>query len=182
MKSPVKILVKTTYIALISASIALAMPGLALAEKARLGHVFPAGDAADAASSRFAELINERTKGEIEISVFPNGQSGGDEALGRDLSRGAVEFAFLNVGSLTGLDPLLDIHYLPYIVTNDDEADKIFYNPEGVLQRTLNERLDSHRIVPLASAILCSFLDRNLMRMYNSERDRTDNRLPTLNI
>ncbi len=32
-----------------------------------------------------------------------------------------------------------------------------------------------------ASAILCSFLDRNLMRMYNSERDRTDNRLPTLN-
>ncbi len=171
MKSPVKILVKTTYIALITASIALAMPGLALAEKARLGHVFPAGDAADAASSRFAELINERTKGEIEISVFPNGQIGGDEALGRDLSRGAVEFAFLNVGSLTGLDPLLDIHYLPYIVTNDDEADKIFYNPEGVLQRTLNERLDSHRIVPLGYFELGFRAVTNSKRPVNTVKD-----------
>lgn len=122
----------------------------ALAAKARLGHVFAPGNAADEASKTFARLVKERTNGEIDITVFPNSQLGGDEALGRDVSRGAVEFAFLNVGSLTGLDPLLDIHYLPYIVTSDAEADKIFYNPDGILQRTLSETLGKHRMVALA--------------------------------
>ena len=134
---------------IVAPMIAFAAPNLALAEKASLGHVFPAGDAADTASKQFAELIKERTNGEVEITVFPNGQLGSDESLGRDLTRGAIEFAFLNVGSLTGLDPLLDIHYLPYIVTTNDEADRIFYNPDGILQRTLNESLEAHRIVPI---------------------------------
>ncbi|MFK8253332.1 TRAP transporter substrate-binding protein [Ancylobacter terrae] len=128
--------------------VAIAQP--AAAQKARLGHVFAQGNAADEASQIFARLVKERSNGEIDITVFPNSQIGGDEALGRDLSRGAVEFAFLNVGSLTGLDPLLDIHYLPYIATNNQEVDKIFYNPDGILQRTLGETLAKHNMVALA--------------------------------
>lgn len=127
---------------------ALTQPSLAA--KARLGHVFAQGNAADEASQKFAKLVKERSNGEIDITVFPNSQIGGDEALGRDLSRGSVDFAFLNIGSLTGLDPLLDIHYLPYIATNNEEVDKIFYNPDGILQRTLNETLAKHNMVALA--------------------------------
>ena len=141
---------KKFWTAAIAAGVMLVACDAAMAAtKARLGHVFAPGNAADEASKMFARLVGERTKGEIEITVFPNSQLGGDEALGRDVSRGAVEFAFLNPGSLTGLDALLDIHYLPYIVTSDAEADKIFYNPNGILQRTLNETLDKHRMVAL---------------------------------
>jgi tripartite ATP-independent transporter DctP family solute receptor len=122
----------------------------AWAARARLGHVFAQGNAADEASQIFAKLVKERTNGEIDITVFPNSQIGGDEALGRDLSRGALDFAFLNVGSLTGLDPLLDIHYLPYIATNTQQVDRIFYNPNGVLQRTLTSTLAKHNMVTLA--------------------------------
>jgi tripartite ATP-independent transporter DctP family solute receptor len=51
---------------------------------------------------------------------------------------------------LTGLDPLLDIHYLPYIATNTQQVDRIFYNPNGVLQRTLTSTLAKHNMVALA--------------------------------
>jgi TRAP-type C4-dicarboxylate transport system substrate-binding protein len=61
-----------------------------------------------------------------------------------------VEFAFLNPGSLAGLDPLLDIHYLPYIVSTFEQADKIMYNPNGILQKTLNSALSSQGMEPLA--------------------------------
>lgn len=141
---------KKLVLAALAAASIIAVSAPALAQKARLGHVFAQGNAADEASQIFARLVKERTNGEIDITVFPNSQIGGDEALGRDLSRGSVEFAFLNIGSLTGLDPLLDIHYLPYIATNTQEVDKIFYNPKGILQRTLGETLAKHNMVALA--------------------------------
>lgn len=118
--------------------------------KARLGHVFAQGSPADLASQKFANLVKERTNGEVQITIFPNNQLGGDEALGRDLSRGSLEFAFLNPGSLAGLDPLLDFHYLPYIVSTFDQADKIFFNPDGILQKTLNEALARQKMTALA--------------------------------
>ncbi|WP_029352179.1 TRAP transporter substrate-binding protein [Bosea sp. 117] len=141
---------KRLLVAALAAVSILALQQPASAAKARLGHVFAQGTAADEASQTFARLVKERTNSEIDITVFPNSQLGGDEALGRDLSRGAVDFAFLNPGSLTGLDPLLDIHYLPYIATSTQEVDKIFYNPDGILQRTLTETLDKHKMVALA--------------------------------
>ena len=134
----------------IAAAIMAASSSAFAQTKARLGHVFAQGSPADVASHKFADLVKERTHGEVQITVFPNNQLGSDEALGRDLSRGSLEFAFLNPGSLAGLDPLLDIHYLPYIASTYDQVDKIFFNPEGILQKTLNETLAKQNMLPLA--------------------------------
>lgn len=142
---------KSILAALLAATcLAFAAPHAGAETKARLGHVFAPGMPAADAADRFAALVKERTSGDLVITVFPNNQLGGDEALGRDLSRGSLEFAFLNPGSLTGLDPLLDIHYLPYIASSFDEVDRIFYNPAGVLQRTLTETLAKHGMTALA--------------------------------
>lgn len=62
-----------------------------------------------------------------------------------DLSRGALEFAFLNQGSCAGFDQMLDCHYLPYIARNYDEADKLFYG-DGIIPTTLTQTLNSHGI------------------------------------
>ena len=156
--------------AAIAAVIALT-PLAAAAAPARLGHVYAQGNAADEASQIFAKLVKERTNGAIDITVFPNSQLGGEEALGRDLSRGALDFATLGVGSLTGLDPLLDIHYLPYIASNFDEVDKIFFNPKGVLQRTLTETLAKHNMVALAYFELGFRAITNSKRPVNTVQD-----------
>lgn len=142
-------------------------PGSAQAAelKLRLGHVFAIDSPVDKASKEFARLVGERTNGEVTVTVFPNSQLGGDEALARDLSRGSLDLAFLNPGSLAGLDPLLDIHYLPYIATTFDEVDKIFYNPQGVLQTTLRETLAKHRMQVLG------FFELEFRAVTNSVRE-----------
>jgi len=118
-----------------------AAPAMAQEVKVRMGHVFAANSTMDQAAQEFAKLVGERTKGKIGITVFPANQLGGEQAQARELSRGSLELALLNPGSLAGLNPLLDIHYLPFIASDFKQVDAIFYNPKGVLQTTLRETL-----------------------------------------
>jgi len=107
-----------------------AAPAMAQEVKARMGHVFAANSTMDQAAQEFAKLVGERTKGKIGITVFPANQLGGEMAQARELSRGSLELALLNPGSLAGLNPLLDIHYLPFIASDFKQVDAIFYNPQ----------------------------------------------------
>lgn len=138
-----KMLSKTASLIALGALMA-SQPTLAQDMRTRLGHVFATNSPVDHASKAFAQCVADGTNNAISITVFPDSQLGGDEAIARDLSRGGLEFAFLNPGSLTGLDPLLDIHYLPYIVSNNAEADAVFYNPDGILQTTIRDTLAKH--------------------------------------
>lgn len=149
-KNPLRARIRVVAALALSAIAALGTPTASAQEvKMRLGHVFAINSPVDESSKEFARLVGERTKGEVQVTIFPNSQLGGDEAMARDVSRGSLDMAFLNPGSLAGLDPLLDIHYLPYIATNFKEADALFYNPEGILQKTLRATLAKHRMQTL---------------------------------
>lgn len=158
---------KRNFIASISlavASIFVAAPATAQEVKARMGHVFAANSPMDQAAQEFAKLVGERTNGKISITVFPANQLGGEQAQARELSRGSLELALLNPGSLAGLNPLLDIHYLPYIASDFKAVDAIFYNPKGVLQTTLRETLGKLNIETL------SFFELEFRAVTNSNR------------
>ena len=114
-------------------------------KKFRLGMVAAQNSIQHQAAEMFADLVNEKTNGEISIAVFPAGQIGSDESLGQDLARGNLEFAFLNQGSMAGMDQLLDFHYLPYIVSNYAQADELFYG-SGIIPQTMTETLAEHGI------------------------------------
>jgi tripartite ATP-independent transporter DctP family solute receptor len=130
--------------------------------KMRLGHVFAADSITDQASKRFADLINQKTNGAIEVQVFPAGQLGGDEAIGQSLSRGVQELAFINQGSMAGMDPLLDFHYLPYIAENHEQVDKLFYG-DGIIPTTIKETLAKHNMHALG------FFDLEFRGLTNSK-------------
>lgn len=129
-----------------------------------MGHVFAANSPMDQAAQEFAKLVNERTKGKIAITVFPASQLGGEMAQARELSRGSLELALLNPGSLAGLNPLLDIHYLPYIASDFKAVDAIFYNPNGILQTTLRDTLSKQGIETLG------FFELEFRAVTNSNR------------
>lgn len=141
-----------------------AAPAMAQEVKARMGHVFAANSPMDQAAQEFAKLVGERTKGKIAITIFPASQLGGEMAQARELSRGSLEMALLNPGSLAGLNPLLDIHYLPYIATDFKAVDAIFYNSKGVLQTTLRETLNKQGIETLG------FFELEFRAVTNSSR------------
>lgn len=98
-----------------------------------------------AAARMFADKVKEYTDGSVVINVFPAGQIGSDESMAEDLSRGNLEFSFLNQGSCAGLDQMLDFHYLPFIATNYEEADQLFYSG-GVIPTIMTETLAGHGI------------------------------------
>lgn len=159
----------TLRISLLSFLLTMVTVGFASAGemRLRLAHVFPQNTTVGAAADEFARLINERTDGRITIAVFPAGQLGGDEAIGRDLKRGSLDLAFVNPNSLVGLDPLFDFHILPYIASDYEEADQIFYNPDGVIQRTLNSTLERNGMKALG------YFENDFRTISNSEREIT---------
>lgn len=121
-------------------------PATSFAADYRLGHVYPTESPVGQAAVRFADLVRERTKGEVNIKLFPSGQLGGDEQMGRELSRGLLDFSFLNHGSANSLDKRLDMLSLPFIAANHDQVDQIFYG-NGVVPKTSFEafnRLNMH--------------------------------------
>lgn len=158
---------KRNFIMSISLALASAFvlaPAAAQDVKARMGHVFAANSPMDQAAQEFAKLVGERTKGKIAITVFPANQLGGEMAQARELSRGSLELSLLNPGSLAGLNPLLDIHYLPYIANDFKAVDAIFYNPKGILQTTLRETLAKQNIETLG------FFELEFRAVTNSSR------------
>lgn len=114
----------------------------------RLGHIFPIDSVKDQAAKMFADKIKEETNGAIEIKVFPAAQLGGDEVMAQDISRGTLDMSFINQGSLSGLDPLLDFHYLPYIVTSNEQADQLYYG-DGIIPTLMKETLAKHNMKTL---------------------------------
>lgn len=141
-------MLKLAISSLITAAALVLTPQASAAEdvKLRLAHVFPAHSSVGEAADRFAQLAAERSNGRIEITVFPNGQLGGDDAIGRELVRGTIQLALVNPNSMVGMDPLFDFHLLPYIATNYEEVDRIFYGDTNILHTTLNETLERHKL------------------------------------
>lgn len=129
----------------------------------RLGHIFPVDSVKDQAAKMFAERIEEETDGEVKIDVYPASQLGGDEVLAQDISRGTLEMSFLNQGSLSGLDEMLDFHYLPFIVTSNEEADEIFYG-DGIIPEIMTDTLAEHNMTTLG------FFENEFRGVSNSER------------
>lgn len=142
---------KSAFTAAFVAAMAAFTPLQALAQEVnlRLAHVFPVQSSVGEAADRFAQLAAERSDGRLKVTVFPAGQLGGDEAIGRELTRGTIQLAFVNPNSMVGIDPLFDMHILPYIVSNYEEADRIFYGEPNILHQTLNETLERHGMTRL---------------------------------
>ncbi|HJX79311.1 TRAP transporter substrate-binding protein [Glutamicibacter sp.] len=143
---------KRASILLVAAAMIFSVAGCATAGESddgfktfRLGMVAASGSVQHKSAERFAKKISDDSDGKLQVEVFPSGQIGSDESLGQDLSMGGLDFAFLNQGSMAGMDPLLDFHYLPYIAANYAQADKLFYG-DGIIPTTMHETLAKNNI------------------------------------
>ena len=72
----------------------------------------------------FAKEIGEKTKGRVEIKVFPANQLGSYELVMEELIRGTIDMSVTSFAS--GFDPRFDVIYTNGIVSSYDEAKKVF--------------------------------------------------------
>ncbi|QJT08740.1 DctP family TRAP transporter solute-binding subunit [Oceanidesulfovibrio marinus] len=104
-------------------ALAMAVPAYS-ATVLKLGHiaepVHPYGKGAE----KFAELVKEKSGGEIEVKVFPSSQLGGQKDLIEGLIYGTVDMALVGTAVLGQFQPKISIFDLPFLFKDRQHAYK----------------------------------------------------------
>ncbi len=87
----------------------------ASALKLRLGHEMPEQHPYHKGAVKFAELVSEKSKGTIQIQIYPNGTLGKMAQLAEGLSMGTVDLSLTNTMVLEKYNPEVSVLGLPYL-------------------------------------------------------------------
>ncbi|WP_339842520.1 TRAP transporter substrate-binding protein DctP [uncultured Halopseudomonas sp.] len=100
--------------------------------------------------AKFAELINEKTDGEVEVKLFPYGQLGGLTDIYDQVQAGAIELAF-GSGFLGGTVPESQLFSLNFVLTDDEMKNTQILNDPAFRQHPdLVEAFNERDLHPLA--------------------------------
>jgi len=108
----------------------------------KLGTILPADNILTQNAQEFAKKVAERTKGEVEVVVYPNSQLGNERDLLEGLQLGTVEMAEVSGGVMSTFAPEAGVFSLPFIFQGWDHLDKVLKSPaadklsEIVLKKT----------------------------------------------
>lgn len=111
MKKLSLILVISLVTVLLLSSFAFAAPEFVL----KLGHVAEPAKPYAQGGVKFAELVYEKTNGEVEIQVFPSSQLGNQRDLVEGLTFGTLDLTLTSTAVLANFLPKMAIFDLPFI-------------------------------------------------------------------
>lgn len=81
----------------------------------KLGHIAEEDKPYAQAAVKFAELVNEKTNGAIEIQVFPNSQLGNQRDLVEGLTYGTLDLTMTSTAILANFLPEMAVFDFPFI-------------------------------------------------------------------
>jgi C4-dicarboxylate-binding protein DctP len=96
--------------------------------EARLASQDPPTTAKHRGLLKAAELIKQRTNGDVEIKVFPSSQLGGGRQMIEGTQLGSIEVAITPASFLGGFNPLVSVLDIPYILPSDREVSRKLRN------------------------------------------------------
>lgn len=99
----------------------------------KLAHTQASTHPSHISMQRFAELVSEKTNGEIEVEIFPNGVLGDERKYVENLQVGTLDMAKVSVNALENFDDVWSIFGIPYVFEGADHGTK-FMNSEEVEQ------------------------------------------------
>ena len=141
-----KIRITTTCLTLFI--LAMLSGGLAQDYRLQLGHGAMESHPTHLAAVRLAELVAERSDGELVIEVFPNRQLGEERELVEGLQLGTVDMAIVSTGPLGGFVPAINVVDMPFLFEDSEHAYTVFDGPIG------QELLDNFRNVGIVGAAI----------------------------
>jgi len=121
---------KLKYLGLVLALGVMAQTAGAV-EKMRLGHGLPEDHAVHKAVVKFADLVKERSNGEIEIKVFPNGVLGGEREMLEQVQNGALEITKASASPLETFSADYKVFNLPFVFRDREHFFKVLTSPVG---------------------------------------------------
>jgi tripartite ATP-independent transporter DctP family solute receptor len=93
-----------------------------------------------------ASLVNDQTKGQVTIEVFPETKLGGERELIEGLHMGNVDLAVMSTTPLSGFTTAFMVYDLPFIFPDTDTARRVLDSSFG--EKTL-KALESQDIIGL---------------------------------
>jgi len=96
----------------------------------KYGHVGPPIHPQHFGALAFAKYVTEKTKGEIEVQVFPLGQLGGERSMTEQVQAGTLHMTAVTSGVLANFVPEIGIIELPFIYPNREVAYKVLDDKE----------------------------------------------------
>ncbi|QDT29207.1 2,3-diketo-L-gulonate-binding periplasmic protein YiaO precursor [Gimesia panareensis] len=88
---------------------------------------------------KFKELIEERSNGEIEVTIYPYGTLGTSDQITELVDMEVVQFAMASPGHLGKLIPEVQVFLLHFLFSDDDEINNQVLNKDPRLQKTFDE-------------------------------------------
>lgn len=126
-------LVSVAFLVVVAMTVALTVDGEAAAKQVlKLGTILPADNILTENAQEFAKKVTERSKGEVEVVVYPNSQLGNERDLMEGLQLGTVQMAEVSGGVMSTFVPEAGVFSLPFIFRDWDHLDKVLKTPAVV--------------------------------------------------
>lgn len=113
----------------------------------KMGHAVNATDGQHAAALKLAELVKQRTNGDVEITVYPANQLGNDGAMINGVRGGTIDIVSSGASNYNGIVPNTAAMELPFVFRNAQHAYTVLDGAVGT--GVLNE-LSPHGMKGLA--------------------------------
>ena len=110
-----------------AASVSLAADVL----KLKIGHVVTETGGEHLGSVKFAELLDKKSGGTIQLQIFPNGQIGGNREMIESMQVGALDMALPALPALGGFTDKTKVFDLFYLFDDNKQAEKVLDGPVG---------------------------------------------------
>lgn len=114
----------------------------------KLGHLANEDNPWHKSAIEFAEIVKEKTNGNVEIQVFPNSQLGKEMDLIRGLQMGTADFT-ISGESMQNWAPLAALLAAPYAVRDLDHLKKIINSPANA--KIAEQIIDKVKVRPVAT-------------------------------
>ncbi|MEP9377338.1 TRAP transporter substrate-binding protein [Aquabacter sp. CN5-332] len=143
---------------LISSALLLASTAFASAQTIELnaGHVLTTASHYHAAAAKLAELVAEKSKGQIKINLFPAAQLGGEVKMIQSVRTGTQDIVVTGEAPLENTVKDYTVFSFPYLFSSVDDANKTLQGPIG---KEMLELLPQYGMVGLG---FISALERNV--------------------
>lgn len=113
----------------------------------KLGHAVNATDGQHAAAVKMAELVKQRTNGEVEITIFPANQLGNDAAMINGTRGGTIDIVSSGASNYNGIVANTAALELPFVFRNAQHAYKVL---DGAVGKSIMDELSPHSLKGLA--------------------------------
>ncbi|MDK2924255.1 MAG: hypothetical protein PWQ41_29 [Bacillota bacterium] len=110
---------------------------------------------------KFAEIVGQKTNGQIKIDIYANGQLGNERDMIEGLQIGTIDLVVTSTGPVSNFVPEMGVVDLPFLFRDREHAYKVL---DGQIGQDLLKKFDAKNIVGLA------FWENGFRHLTNSKR------------